>query len=416
MDSVDARGRERPQGCFGTGSGDPQVQVRVRSRLLPEQGVDRPTASHARLHTVAVQGGDHIERAVGWHVVRSHRLRMTARALRLLAVRGQRCRRSPWQAAVVGRYAGAAPYETGMLDVGDGQRIYWEQSGNPAGKPVVMLHGGPGGAPKSGMPSAIDPAAYRVVRFHQRGCGRSTPHAGAFSTSLETNTTQHLIGDMELLRAHLGIDRWLVHGGSWGVTLGLAYAQAFPSRVSEMLLVSVTLTRAADVRWFAHETGRFFPEQWARFRAAVPDSGRGDLVAVYDRLINHDPDLDVRRKAAHDWCDWEDAIISLDDAPYQGSRTQSEADLICFARLVTHYFAHAAFLADDQLLNGMPFLADIPAMLIHGRFDLAGPPDVPWLIAQHWPTAQLRLVRSGHTGNDDMTTRIVDAYEAWKPT
>lgn len=312
------------------------------------------------------------------------------------------------------RYAGGAPYETGMLDAGDGQLVYWEQSGNPAGKPVVMLHGGPGGAPKSGLPKVVDPDAYRLVRFHQRGCGRSTPHVGDLGTSLVANTTQHLIADIELLREHFEIERWLVHGGSWGVTLGLAYAQAFPERVSEMLLVSVTMTRSSDVHWFAHETGRFFPEEWTRFRAGVPEADRDDLVAGYDRLINHHADPAVRIKATHDWCDWEDAIVSLDDEPYNGFRTQSEADLICFSRLVTHYFSNAAFLADDQLLDSMIQLAGIPGVLIHGRLDLAGPPDVPWLLAQRWPDAGLHLVRSGHTGNDEMSERISDAYETWK--
>lgn len=314
----------------------------------------------------------------------------------------------------MGRYSGGAAYETGMLDVGDGQRIYWEQSGNPAGKPIVMLHGGPGGAPKSGMPRLVDPEAYRVVRFHQRGCGQSAPYAGDLATSLDANTTQLLIGDIEALRALLGIERWLVHGGSWGVTLGLAYAQAFAERVSEMLLVSVTLTRASDVHWFAHDTGRFFPEQWARFRAGVPEAEREDLIAAYDRLINHHQDPAVRIKAAYEWCAWEDAIISLDDEPYRGSRTRGERELICFARLVTHYFANAAFLPDDQLLNGMHHLAGIPGALIHGRLDLAGPPDVPWLLVSHWPDAELHLVRSGHTGNDEMSDAISDVYERWK--
>jgi proline iminopeptidase len=301
-----------------------------------------------------------------------------------------------------------------MLDVGDGQLVYWEQSGSPTGKPMVMLHGGPGAAPNSGTPAVADPGAYRVIRFHQRGCGRSTPHAGDLDTSLTTNTTQHLIADLERLREHLGVERWLVHGGSWGVTLALAYAQAFPDRVTEMLLVSVTMTRAADVHWLAHETGRFFPREWTRFAAGVAVDKRDDLVAAYDRLINHDPDPAVRIKAAYDWCDWEDALISLDDEPYDGWRTKSEAALICFARLVTHYFSNAGFLEDDQLLRDAHRLADIPGVLIHGRLDLAGPPDVPWLLARHWPGAELHLVRSGHTGNDDMSDRISDTLERWK--
>jgi proline iminopeptidase len=311
-------------------------------------------------------------------------------------------------------YAGGGPYETGLLDVGDGQLIYWEQSGNPAGKPLIILHGGPGGEPASGLPAGVDPDAYRVVRFHQRGCGLSTPHVGDLDTSLEHNTTQHLVADIERLREHLGIERWLVRGGSWGVTLAFAYAQSFPERVTELLLVSVTLTRSCDVHWLAHEAGRFFPEQWNEFRAGVPWEERHDLVAAYDKRINHHPDAEVRVRAAHDWCNWEDAILSLDDHPYRGSRTRSETALICFARLVTHYFAHSGFLGDEELLSGMGRLAGIPGVLIHGRLDLAGPPDVPWLVAQAWPSAELHFVRSGHTGNDEMADRISDAYEQWK--
>src|ERR1700729_3652944 len=153
------------------------------------------------------------------------------------------------------RFPAIEPYETGMLDVGDGQRIYWEASGNPAGKPGVALHGGPGGGSRPGRRRSFDPAAYRFIQFDQRGCGRSTPPASALDTSLETNTTEHLIGDIEKLRVHLGIERWLVWGNSWGVTLGLAYAQRYPERVTEMVLASVTMTRPYDVHWLYHETG-----------------------------------------------------------------------------------------------------------------------------------------------------------------
>jgi proline iminopeptidase len=314
------------------------------------------------------------------------------------------------------RFAGGPPpYESGFLDVGDGQHIYWEQGGNPTGKPVVMLHGGPGAAPRSGVPRAIDPDSYRVVRFHQRGCGLSKPHAGELGVPLTANTTQHLISDIERLRSHLDIDAWLVYGASWGVTLGLAYAQAFPGRVTEMLLVSVTMTRAADVHWLAHEAGRFFPEQWHRFRDHVPEAERDDLVAAYDRLVNHDPDPEVRLGAARRWCAWEDALLSLDQQPYTGSRTQSDAELVCFARLVTHYFAHAGFLEDDQLLRDLHRLIDIPAVLVHGRLDIQGPPDVAWLLARHWPAAELHLVGTGHAGGGEMSDRISEAFARWKP-
>jgi proline iminopeptidase len=210
------------------------------------------------------------------------------------------------------RFPAIEPYETGMLDVGDGQRIYWEASGNPAGRPVVALHGGPGGGSRPGRRRWFDPAAYRIVQFDQRGCGRSTPPVADLETSLETNTTAHLIADIEALRTHLGVDRWLVWGGSWGVTLGLAYAQRHPERVTGMVLASVTMTRASDVHWLYHETGRFFPAQWQRFAAGGGNAP--DLVAAYDRLLNGDADAGVRLRAARDWCDWEDAAASTSAA------------------------------------------------------------------------------------------------------
>jgi proline iminopeptidase len=201
-----------------------------------------------------------------------------------------------------------------MLDVGDGQSIYWEVSGNRAGKAAVALHGGPGSGSSPGRRRWFDPDRYRFVQFDQRGSGLSTPHAGDLSTDLTTNTTHHLIADIERLREHLGIDRWLVWGASWGVTLALAYAERYPDRVSEMILLSITLTRRPDVHWFARETGRFFPDAWARFRAGVPAEERdGDLVAAYERLLNHHPDPAVRRQAARDWVAWEDAILSLEE-------------------------------------------------------------------------------------------------------
>jgi proline iminopeptidase len=201
-----------------------------------------------------------------------------------------------------------------MLDVGDGQHLYWEVSGNPDGKPAVLLHGGPGSGSYPGQRRWFDPAAYRIVQFDQRGSGDSTPSVSDPMTDLSTNTTHHLIGDMERLRQHLEIDRWLVCGASWGVTLGLAYAERHPERVSEMVFISVTMTRPSDVHWLYHEVGRFFPEEWARFQAGVPEGERdGDLVAAYNRLLNKHADFAVRATAAKNWCDWEDAVVSLEE-------------------------------------------------------------------------------------------------------
>ena len=307
--------------------------------------------------------------------------------------------------APVEPYPPIEPYETGMLDVGDGQSIYGEASGNPEGKAAVAIHGGPGGGgTPPGRRRWFDPDRYRLIQFDQRGCSRSTPHVSDWSVGLETNTTHHLIADIERLREHLGVDRWLVWGGSWGVTLGLAYAERYPERVTEMILLSVTLTRRSDVDWFARETGRYFPEEWDRFRAGVPEAERdGDLVAAYDRLLNGPGIPDERRlRAARDWLVWEDAILSL-EAGYvvPNPRWDDERYAITFARLVTHYFSHAAWLEDDELLRNASRLAAIPALLVHGRLDLAGPPDVAWSLARAWPDAELHFTAGGHRGDDE---------------
>lgn len=312
------------------------------------------------------------------------------------------------------RYPEIEPYDEGMLHVGDGQLIYWEVSGNPRGKAAVVLHGGPGGGSTPGRRRLFDPQAYRIVQFDQRGCGRSTPSVADPAVGLEHNTTQHLIADIERLREHLGIDRWLLWGGSWGVTLGLAYAEQYPQRVSEMVLVSVTMTRSVDVHWLYNEAGRFFPEQWARFRAGVPVAEQGDLVAAYDRLLNTHPDYAVRAKAAQDWCDWEDAVVSLEEGWVPSPRFADPVFRMAFARLCTHYFSHAAWLEDGELLRNASRLAGIPGVLIHGHFDIGGPPDVPWLIANAWPEAQLHFTRAGHMGGNDTTQLMIAALDSFR--
>jgi proline iminopeptidase len=299
-----------------------------------------------------------------------------------------------------------------MLDVGDGNRIFWEASGNPEGKPAVALHGGPGGGSSPGRRRWFDPARYRVIQLDQRGCGRSTPHAGDFATDLATNTTHHLIADLERLREHLGIRRWLVWGASWGVTLALAYAERYPERVTELVLLSITMTRARDVHWLAHETGRFFPEEWARFRDGVPADERDDLVAAYDRVINHGDDEAARRAAVARWLAWEDAILSLEEGFVTPQpRWSDERFAIAFARLVTHYFSHAAWLEDNELLRNAGRLAGIPGVLLHGRLDLSGPPDVAWTLAQAWPEAELHFVPGGHTGDAEMDRLLLAATD-----
>jgi proline iminopeptidase len=301
------------------------------------------------------------------------------------------------------------PYDRGMLDVGDGQRIYWEVSGNPLGKPAVALHGGPGSGISPGRRRSFDPGAYRLVQFDQRGCGRSTPSVAELGTDLATNTTDHLIADIERLRDHLGIECWLVWGGSWGVTLGLAYAERYPERITEMVLVSVTMTRRSDVHWLYHEVGRYFPAEWARFRAGGGHAH--DLVLAYDRLLNRQSDPAVRQQAARDWCQWEDAVLSLEEGWRPNPRYDDPDFRMTFARLCAHYFSHAAWLEDGELLANAGRLRGIPGVLIHGRLDLGGPADVAWLLAEAWPGAELHYVGTGHAGGAEMTDRMLAALE-----
>jgi proline iminopeptidase len=295
-----------------------------------------------------------------------------------------------------------------MLEVGDSQSLYWEACGNPAGTPVVVLHGGPGSGSTPGARRVFDPAAYRIIAFDQRGSGRSSPRVDA-TTDLSANTTANLIADIERLREHRGVERWVVTGTSWGVTLALAYAQRHPERVIAMVLRSVTMTRPADIHWLYHEVGRYFPEEWQRFRSGVPVPERdGDLVAAYHHLLNEQPDVGRREQAALDWCRWEDAVSPLPDG-LPNPRYDDPAFRVTFARLVTHYFHHDAWLDDDQLLHDADHIAGIPGVLIHGRFDLGGPVDTAWQVAQVWADAELRVVETGHSGGEDMTACMVEA-------
>jgi len=302
------------------------------------------------------------------------------------------------------------PYEHGMLDVGDGQQVYWEVCGNPKGKPAVFLHGGPGSGCTVGSRRLFDPAKYRVVIFDQRNCGRSTPSAADPTTVLTFNTTQHLIADMEQLRRHLGIDKWVMFGGSWGVTLGLAYAEQHPERVAAAIFASVTMTRPADVHWLYHEVGRYFPEEWDRFRHGVPEDERdGDLVASYNKLLNEQSDVRIRERAARDWCDWEAAAMSLEPRYTYPRRYADSTYRMTFARIVTHYFSRAAWLADGQLLRNAHRLAGIRGVLVHGRLDLGGPADAAWQLAKAWPDAELHLIGTGHGGGEEMDRQVREA-------
>ncbi len=306
-----------------------------------------------------------------------------------------------------------APHASGMLDVGDGHHIYWESHGNPTGKPALVVHGGPGTGFSAGSLRSFDPARYRIVLFDQRGCGRSTPHASDPRADMSCNTTEHLLADMERLRVHLGVERWLLFGGSWGATLILAYAERYPSRVSEIVMLCITTTRRSEIDWLYRGVARFFPEEWERFRDGVPAEDRdGDLVAAYARRMEH-PDPAVREKAARDWCAWEDAVVSLEPKgkpnPY-GDRPA--AARLAFVRICTHYFSHGAWLEEGALLRDAGRLAGIPGVLVHGRLDLSGPLDTAWQLARAWPGAELIVVDdSGHTGSDAMGEAISRALD-----
>jgi proline iminopeptidase len=301
------------------------------------------------------------------------------------------------------------PHDRGLLDVGDGHQVYWETYGKPGGKPAVVLHGGPGSGCTPWWRRLFDLDAYRVVLFDQRGCGRSRPHASTPVVDLTTNTTHHLVDDIERLREYLGVERWLVLGGSWGSTLALAYAEAHPRAVSELVLFSVVTTTRREVQWVTHDVGRFFPAEWRRFRDGVPASGRGDLIAAYNRLLL-DPNPEVHEPAARNWCHWENAHVRTgrDDPP--DARYEDPAFRLCFARLVTHYWRHAAWLAEDALLRGTDRLTGIPGVLIHGRLDLSSPLDVPWQLARTWEDGELILIQNeGHRGGAAMTDALVSA-------
>jgi proline iminopeptidase len=298
------------------------------------------------------------------------------------------------------RFPPIEPFDSGWMDAGDNHRVYWETSGNPAGTPVLILHGGPGSGSTPGGRRLWDPARYQIVQLDQRNCGRSTPSASDPAVSLQTNTTDTLIGDIERLRLQLGVDRWVLWGGSWGCTLALAYAERHPERVRAMILVSVTMTRRSDVHWLYHEIGRYLPEDWERFRDGLPVEERDDLVAGYDRLLNQSDDRAVQARAAKRWCDWEDAAVSLEPGWSPSERYRDPAFRMQFARIVAHYFSHGAWLEEGQILRDAHRLAGIPGVLVHGRLDLGGPLDVPWLLSRAWPEAELHIVdEAGHAGS-----------------
>ncbi|MDC0749081.1 prolyl aminopeptidase [Polyangium mundeleinium] len=292
-------------------------------------------------------------------------------------------------------YPEIEPFRTGRLRVSDVHELHFEESGNPTGKPVVFLHGGPGGGSDAKQRRFFDPAHYRIVLFDQRGCGKSTPHA-----SLEDNTTWHLVSDIERLREHLGIERWQVFGGSWGSTLALAYAEKHPERVTELVLRGIFLLRKWEIDWFYQDTGAgaFFPDAWEAYLAAIPEAERGDLVAAYHRRLTSD-DPAVRQAAARAWSVWEGSTSFLFQNPDYIARCAGDAFADAFARIECHYFVNRGFFEHDgQLLTDVGRIRHIPTVIVQGRYDVVCPAKSAWDLHRAFPEANLRIVPdAGHS-------------------
>ncbi|MFI5433295.1 prolyl aminopeptidase [Rhodococcus baikonurensis] len=309
-------------------------------------------------------------------------------------------------------YPAVEPYESGLLEVSNGQSLYWETVGNPAGIPVLYLHGGPGSGCTVGARRFFDPETFRAVLFDQRGCGRSLPLASGPDVDLTVNTTAHILDDIERLREHLGIERWLVSGLSWGVSLGLVYAQAFPGRVIAMALGAVTGGTRLEIEWITRAMGRIFPREWEEFVAPLPVEERdGNLPAAYARLLA-DPDPVVRENAALQWCRWEDVHVSLMPGWTPSVRYQNPDFRRVMTRLVTHYWANDCFLAPNQILDGMDRLAEIPAILVHGLYDISGPLDTAWAIHQRWPGSELVVLDGAGHGGGGFNEALVEALNS----
>ena len=303
------------------------------------------------------------------------------------------------------------PYDSGWLDVGDGHELYWEACGTPRGTPAVVLHGGPGAGAGRWWRRLFDPSRYRAVLFDQRGCGRSRPHAGDTPAALAANTTAHLVADIEALRRHLGIERWVVVGGSWGSTLALAYGVAHPDRVCGMVLFSVVTTTRREIDWITGHLGRLHPEAWERFVRGARQQPGERAVDAYARLLT-DEDPAVCHRAAAEWCAWEDHIAKAEAGDSGDPRYQDPRFRLAFARLVTHYWRHAAWLDDGSLLHDVHALRDVETFLIHARHDLSSPLDVPWQLARRWDASRLVVLdEAGHRAGPAMTDAIVNATQ-----
>jgi proline iminopeptidase len=308
-------------------------------------------------------------------------------------------------------YPELEPYASGRLRVSEQHELYYEESGNPRGKPVVFLHGGPGGGTEPKQRRFFDPEAYRIVLFDQRGCGKSTPHA-----SLVDNTTWHLVSDIEALRTRLGIERWQVFGGSWGSTLALAYAQTHPARVTELVLRGIFLIRQWEIDWF-YQRGcdALFPDAWEEYLAPIPEGERGDLLRAYHRRLTSD-DAEVRTRAARAWSVWEGTTSCLLPNEELIAKSSGEEFAVAFARIECHYFLNGAFLGGRELLAGVDAIRRIPAVIVQGRYDVVCPMRSAWDLHRAWPEADFRVVRdAGHSAFEPgIAHELVTATDAFR--
>lgn len=309
-------------------------------------------------------------------------------------------------------YPPIEPYETGRLDVGDGHSLYWERCGTKGAKPVVMLHGGPGAGCSPDHRRQFDPARYDILLFDQRGCGRSTPHA-----SLEANTTWHLVADIERLRELAGHERWMAFGGSWGSTLALAYAQAHPDRVTELVLRGIFTFRQSEVDWlYKFGASEIFPDKWPEFLAPIPEAERGDLVAAYQRRLI-DPDRSVQLPAAKAWSKWEAETVTLLPNPEVIEEHTSDDFAIAIARIENHYMINLGWIEEGSMLAKAGGLKHIPGVIVQGRYDCCTPPVTAWDLKQAWPEVELNIVPdAGHLFNEpgilDGLIRATDRFVA----
>lgn len=308
-------------------------------------------------------------------------------------------------------YPAIEPYDSGMLSVGDGHEIYYEQSGNPNGKVAVYVHGGPGGGSSAGQRRVFDPSQYRIVLFDQRGCGRSTPFA-----SLDNNTTWDLVADMEKLRRHLDIKRWQVCGGSWGSTLALAYAQTHPDSVTELVLRGIFTLRQSELDWYyQYGASRIFPDEWEKFIAPIPESERDNLMQAYHKRLTGD-DQSVQLEAARAWSMWEGSTINLYQRPGQIEHFGSERFAIAFSRIECHYFTNRGwFESDNWLIDNASQLSDIPAVIVQGRYDVCTPMATAWELSKVMHHAEFNIVPdAGHAfdepGIADALVRATDQF------